>query len=39
MMRVKAAEIGSIDTTGALSCPPTNLYDLVLVPKSTPHLY
>ncbi len=39
MMGDKASQVGSMDTTIALSCAPSDLYDLVSVPKSTSYLY
>ncbi len=39
IMRGRASEVGSMDTTGAFSCAPYSLYNLVFVLKSTLCLY
>ncbi len=39
IMGEKASKVGSMNTSCALPCAPSNLYNLVLVPKSTLYLY
>ncbi len=35
----KGTQEGSMNTSGTLPCTPSNLYNLVFVPKSTLYLY